>query len=64
MLKKVFIHTFQSFGIYIVYININNFILDDLFKFTTDPTLIPFFIILSFINIYLRKEESKHQSLY
>ncbi len=58
MIKKILSHTFQSYGIYAVYINAHHFLFTEKFAFTTGSELIPFLLILSMVNLHFRGEES------
>ena len=61
MLKTITCHAFQAFGIYMVYINIVNWMTNQIFELTTDTSLLPYFFILSACNLFLRQEETMDQ---
>ena len=61
MLKIITCHAFQAFGIYMVYINIVNWMTNQIFELTTDTSLLPYFFILSACNLFLRQEETMDQ---
>ena len=61
MLKIIMCHAFQAFGIYMVYINILNWMTNQIFELTTDTSLLPYFFILSACNLFLRPEETMSQ---
>lgn len=61
MLKIITCHAFQAFGIYMVYINILNWMTNRIFELTTDTSLLPYFFILSACNLFLRQEETMSQ---
>lgn len=61
MLKIITCHAFQAFGIYMVYINIVNWMTNQIFELTTDTSLLPYFFILSACNLFLHQEETMDQ---
>lgn len=61
MLKKIACHAFQAFGIYMVYINILNWMTNRMFELIRDTSLLPYFFILSAYNLFLRREEAMSQ---
>ena len=61
MFKIVTCHAFQAFGIYMVYINVLNWMTKQVFALITDTSLLPYFFILSACNLFLRKEETMIQ---
>ncbi len=61
MLKIITYHTFQAYGIYRVYINILNWMTNQIFELITDTGLLPFLFILSVWNVYLRQQDTTPQ---
>lgn len=60
MLKHIVLKGFQSFGIYVVYINLCRALASGEVVFDIDSALLPFFMTLAAVNAAFGKEESQY----